>query len=55
MKWIPSTHNIEFELKEISQNNFKCVSFVNEEYTGNPQEVYEDVLSEHILINQQAE
>lgn len=50
MKWKPDTHNIEFEL-ENTENGMICLSFVSDEYEGEPQQVFETILAEHQFIN----
>lgn len=50
MKWTPDTHEITFEIQEVSPGIFSCSSFVGD-YEGEPQEVYEQVLAEHRAIN----
>lgn len=50
MKWKPDTHNIEFEL-ENTENGMVCLSSVSNEYEGEPQEIFEQILSENRSIN----
>lgn len=50
MKWIPETHNIVFEIVD-----GVCVSYRSPDYTGLPQEVYEEVLAENRAMNLEEE
>ena len=50
MKWKPNTHNIVFEI-EPTENGIVCLSFVSDEYEGNPQEVFEIIHQENQIIN----
>lgn len=50
MKWTPDTHNISFEIEDGRVISFKSS---DDKYIGRDvQEVYDEVVSEHIAINE---
>lgn len=49
MRWTPDTHDITFEIEDGRISIVRC----DKKYVGrNPIEVYEEVLREHVSINE---